>query len=157
MDLHTSFRLGAEQLASAQIYTELHRSHGIMETDWELLVLNRHWTAEETRQIRGILGQIVEVAMTISGMPAVPLPGQYVAAIIAIVVAPPNRMVACTKTPETFDAFAASGIMQNFEVRPMPREQMMSLVMAYSGGFGDEPPMQRLPDSVREVKKKVSA
>jgi hypothetical protein len=157
MDIHRSFRLGAENLVRSQHYDELHRSHGIMESDWDLLTQEQHWTADEARQVRGILAQVIEVSMTICGMPAIPLPAQYCAAVIAIVVAPANRMVACTKVPDTFDAFAASGLLENFEVRPCPREQMISLVMAYSGGFMGEPPLNRLPTEVNEAKKKAVA
>ena len=92
--------------------------------------------------------------MTIAGMPAVPLPGQYAAAVIAECVSPANRLVACMKVPDTFDAVSASGVHDTFEVRPMRPEQMMALVLAYSGGFGGEPNADRLPGEVVEVVKK---
>lgn len=155
MSVHRAFRIGAEALAAANEYQELHRSYGLLQADWDLLTQERHWLPEEARRIRSILANVVEVSMTIAGMPAVPLPGQYVAAVIAIVVAPANRLVAATRVPDTFDAVAASGLMQAFEVRPMRPEQMMALVMAYSGGFGDEP-MPRLGDEVVEHMKKES-
>jgi len=155
MDIHSAFRRGAEELVRDSFaYGEIHRAHGIMQTDWDLLTQNEHWTVEQTRRVRGVLAACIEVCMTIAGMPAVPLPGQYAAAVIAIVVAPANRMLACMRVPETFDAVAASGLQGTFEIRPMRPEQIMSLVMAYSGGIGAEPPMQRLPKAVVEVMKK---
>lgn len=156
MELHQAFRHGAEVLVSSD-YGDIQKQYGIRESDWNLLCKDQLWSTDDALKVRGILAQVVEVAMTISGMPAVPLPGQYVAAVIAICVAPCNRMVACTKVPETFDAYHASGLMEAFEVKPVPREQMMALVMAYSGGFAGEPQMQRLPRQVREAKKKASA
>lgn len=155
MDIHSAFRLGAEVLARRDgAYSENHRSHGIMETDWELLTQSEPWTPEQTRKIRGILAQVIEVAMTIAGMPAVPLPGQYAAAVIAITVAPANRLLAAMRVPDTFDAVAASGLAEPIEIRPMRPETLMALVMAYSGGLGLEPPMQRLPVAVTEVMKR---
>lgn len=156
--LHASFRLGAENLAVANCeYTEIHRSHGISQNDWDLLTRREPWTIDEGRQVRSVLASIIEVCLTISGLPPVPLPGQFAAAIIAIIVSPANRFFACQKVPDTFDAFAASGVHQTFEVKPMRSEQMMSLVMAYSGGFGGEPPNHRLDPEIKEVVKKENA
>lgn len=152
-DLHKSFRAGAERLASATMsYTELHRSHGISQADWSLLTQGEPWTPEEARQTRSILASIIEVAMTISGLPPVPLPGQYAAAIIAIIVAPSNRFVAVRKVPDTFDAVAASGLEGAVDIVPMKQEQMFGLIMAYSGEYGGEP-MKRLNDEVNEARK----
>ena len=95
-----------------------------------------------------------QAATSIAGMPAIPLPGQYVAALIAEVVSPVNRLLACTKVPETFDAEAASGILRTHEVKPMSYEQMSSLVILYSGGFMKEPQAHRLPRDVSEEMKK---
>lgn len=158
MDVHNAFRLGAEQLARGSMaYGEIHRSHGLLQPDWELFTQGEPWTPEQARRIQGILGNIIEVCLTISGMPAVPLPGQYAAAVIAICVGPANRMLAANRVPETFDAVAASGLLGPMEVRPMKRETMMALVLAYSGGFGDEPPMERLPSAVKGAMVSASA
>lgn len=157
MYVHTAFRLGAEELAKGSMaYSDIHRSHGLMEADWQLLTQDAPWTAEQSRRVRGVLAATIEVCMTIAGMPAVPLPGQYAAAVIAVCVSPANRLLAAMRVPDTFDAVAASGLSQPIEVRPMRSETMMSLVMAYSGGLGGEPPMARLPSSVSEVMKKES-
>ena len=153
-DLHLSFRLGAESLVIGTMkYTELHRSHGITQADWELLTQPEHWTPEQVRQIRSILASTIEVCMTIAGLPPVPLPGQYAAAVIAIVVGPANRFLAAAKVPETFDAIAASGLEGTVEIKPLRQETMFGLVMAYSGGYGGEP-SPRLNAEVNEMRKK---
>lgn len=154
MDLHKSFRQGAERLASSQ-YGSLHKEFGISEVDWKLVTQEEHWTMEQMRASRAVIASVVEVALTVCGMPPVPLPAQYVAAVIAIVVAPANRMVAAMKAPDTFDAFAASGLQETVEVKPATREQMMALVVAYSGGFGGEP-MPRLNSEVVELTRKAN-
>lgn len=87
MDLHKSFRLDAERLAGSQ-YGSLHKEFGISEVDWKLVTQEEHWTMEQMRASRAIIASVVEVALTVAGMPPVPLPAQYVAAVIAIVVAP---------------------------------------------------------------------
>jgi hypothetical protein len=157
--LHDAFKLGARKLALANAgeYGSEHRSHGISPEDWRLLTQAQYWTPEETRQIRSILANVVEVCVTLSGMPAISLPGQYVAAVIANVVAPANRMIACTKVPDTFDGIAASGVMGTMEVKPMEIQQMMALVMVYSADFYGEPPAEKLPREVVEIKKKGMA
>lgn len=155
MDLHSAFKVGAKKLAQAEAeYTDLHKSHGIEESHWQLLTQKEYWTPDQSRQIRAILASVIEVAMTIAGMPAVPLPGQYAAAVIAEVVAPCNRMLACIKCPDTFDAYDASGVMGTFEVKDMPKEQLMSLVLAYSGNYPEEPVRHKLP---REIVENVKA
>ena len=155
-DLHAAFRMGAEHLVQGGFaYRELHREAGILEADWQLLTQKEHWTPDQARQVRAVLASIIEVCLTISGLPPVPLPAQYAAACIAIVVAPANRFLAAQKVPDTFDAVAARGLQEEIEIRPVRSETMFSLVMAYSGGFGGEP-MPRLPREVNEMRKKGS-
>lgn len=151
MNIHDSFTLGAKILARENCkYTTLHKSHGIEEGHWDLLTQGEFWTPDQARQIRTILAGVLEVSMTIAGMPAIPLPGQYTAAVIASVVSPMNRMVACTKAPDTFDAISASGLVSTHEIKPMSSEQLMSLVIAYSGGLTEEPPAHILPKALSD-------
>lgn len=157
MDIHQAFRVGAELLAKEHCkYTNLHKGHGIDPYHWEILTQNEYWSAEQARDMRSILANVLEVSMTIAGMPAVPMPGQYLAALIALVVAPPNRLMACTKAPDTFDAMAASGLMETHVVKPMKVEQLMALVMAYSGGISMEPTPHKLPKEVANAMKEHS-
>lgn len=157
MDIHKAFQIGAMVLAEADgKYTELHKKHGVVEEDWKVLTSSEYWTPDQARQVRSILASVCEVAMSIAGMPAIPLPGQYVAAVIAHVVKPANRMLAAIRAPETFDAEAASGMLGTHIVKPMPQQQMISLVMAYSGGFAGEPFPHRLPRDVSETMKRES-
>ena len=152
--IHSAFRSGAEILAKANCrYTAVHRAHGISQTEWELLTQEEHWTQDEARQIRSILSSVIEVCMSVIAMPAVPLPGQYAAAVISICVAPANRIIAAFKCPDTFDATAAAGVTEPFEVKPMRPEQIIALVLAYSGGYGGQPAMERLPREVAEMHK----
>ena len=154
MDIHKAFQLGAKLLAANEAkYTELHKGHGIDQYHWQILTQKEYWSPDQARSMRQVLADVVNVSLTIAGMPALPLPGQYVAAVIAEVVAPPNRMLACTKAPDTFDAAAASGITETHEVKPMHYTQMMALVLAYSGGYGGEPPPHKLPEEVTRVTK----
>lgn len=157
MDIHRAFQHGAQILAKDnRKYTSLHKGHGIDESHWDLLTQSEYWSPDQARQMRSILASVAEVSMTIAGMPAVALPGQYMAALIAEVVAPANRLLACTKAPDTFDADAASGIMGTHVVKDMSFQQLMALVIAYSGGFPGEPLAHKLPKDVSEVMKKES-
>lgn len=145
-DLYKAFRYGAEALAvNNMMYAQIHHAHGISQADWDLLTKKEHWTSDEARSVNSILSAVMDVSLTIANLPAQSLPGQYVAAVIACLVSPANRLVASYKTPDSYDGIAATGISEPFEVREMKREQMVALVMAYSGGFGGEPPVERLP------------
>ena len=151
MDLHKAFRLGAKKLAqSAGSYTELHKSHGIDQAHWELLTQDEYWTPDQSRAVRSVLANMIEISMTIAGMPAIPLPGHYVAALISEIVSPCNRMLACVKCPDTFDATDASGLFGTHEVKNMSPQQMMALVLAYSGDQTKEPSAHKLPKDVVE-------
>ena len=157
MDIHRAFQHGAQILAAGnREYTTLHKAHGIEENHWDLLTQGEYWSPDQARQIRSILASVIEVSMTIAGMPAIPMPGQYCAAVIAEVVSPPNRFRACTKAPDTFDAIAASGLLSTHEVKPMTVQQLMALVIVYSAGFTGEPNAHRLPKEVREPMRKES-
>lgn len=139
-------------------YTTLHKGHGINESDWDLLTQEEYWSPDQAMQIRSIMAAVLEVAMTIAGIPAIPMPGQYAAALISHVVAPSNRFLACTKCPDTFDAVDASGILGTHEIKPMTTQQLMALTIAYSGGSFAEPQAHKLPREVKEtVRKTVSS
>lgn len=157
MDIYDSFCRGASVLAAAHCkYTEIHKGHGIDPYDWKILTQQEYWSPEQAREMRSVLANVLEVSMTIAGMPAIPMPGQYLAALIAHVVSPANRLLACTKAPDTFDAVAASGLMATHQVKPMSVQQLMGLVITYSGGSRNEPPNQVLPDEVKELMKEHS-
>lgn len=155
MDIHKAFRHGAQILAKAQCeYTSLHKGHGIDQAHWDLLTQGEYWSPDQARQIRSVLANILEVSMTIAGMPAIPLPGQYTAALIAEIVSPANRLLACTKAPDTFDAEAASGLTETHSVKPMGIQQLMSIVIAYSGSYENEPAAHVLPMDIKSHMKK---
>jgi len=157
LDIHRSFQIGAEKLAdSGNRYTNLHKSHGIEQHQWDILTQKEYWSPEQARSMRSNLANIVEVAMTIAGMPAIPLPGQYVAAVIAAIVAPCNWMVAATKAPDTFDALDASGMLGGSKVKDMTVQQLQSLIMCYGGALTGEPGAHRLPKSVGEAVKEAN-
>lgn len=157
MDLHSAFKVAARKMAQDErAYTDLHKAHGIEESHWRLFTQDEYWTPDQARAIRTILANIVEISMTIAGMPAIPLPAQYVAAVIAECVAPCNRLVACTKVPDTFDAFDASGLIGTHEIKDVTPQQMMALVMAYSGGYTGEPNNQKIPSEIVEQVKQAN-
>lgn len=149
-----AFKRAAMSLAKEQMaYTEIHRSYGIAQAEWEMLTQKEPWTVEQRIGVRSIVSEVVQISLTIAGLPATALPAQYVAAVIATVVAPANRIVCATRAPEAFDAVAASGLTQEFEVKPVKIETMISLVIAYSDDWKSEPLGQQLPKSVKQDEK----
>ena len=137
-----AFQLGARHLAQ-----DIGRSRsrfGFMESDWELLTRDDRWSPEETMRVSGLLVQLIQSSLTISGLPATRLPGQYVAALIVEVVHSCNVIAACWSAPASFDAARASGLTGEYEIIAMEPEQMFSLAMAFLGGDMTEPE-PRLP------------
>lgn len=155
MDIHKAFQIGAQRLAEDNCrYADIHKAHGIDQAHWDLLTSSEYWTAEESRQIRPIIQAVAEASMTIASMPALPLPGHYLAALIAHVVKPVNQLIACTKVPETYDAITAAGLDKETELQTMTYQQMTGLVMAYSGGYVGEPAKGRLPKDLKQIVQK---
>lgn len=151
LDLHNAFKIGARRIAKDdRAYTDLHKEHGINDADWRLLTQDEYWTPDQARAVRSILANAIEISMTIAGMPAIPLPGQYVAALISEVVSPCNYMLACVKAPDTFDATDASGLMVESQVRTMDVTQLMALTIAYAGGYTSEPQNHVIPKLVAD-------
>ena len=133
---------GAAVLAGALDYGEIHRRHGLSQPEWDLLTMQEVWSVDDRRKIRSILSEVVQISFQIAGLPAQPIPGQYIAAIIAMCVAPCNRMVAATRAPDSYDAAAASGLEGDSEIVSMTVEQMIALVHAFSieGPFSEPSP-----------------
>ena len=157
MDLHSAFKIGARRIAKDEKrYTDLHKAHGIEQAHWELLTQREYWTPDQSRAVRSVLANVIEVSMTIAGMPAIQLPGQYVAALIAEVVAPCNYMLAALKAPDTYDAMDASGLVGKPEVESMPWQQLAALVLAYAGGYGDEPAPEKLDRHIADEVSKAN-
>lgn len=150
MNLFNAFAAGARQLAAPQ-YSEIHAKYGISQGDWDLLTLPRPWTADERRQVRSILAECLSISMHIAGLPAMAMPGQFAAALIVHVVHPCNRLVAATRAPDTYDGELATGLRGPVEVSPMRIEQMLALVIAYSGEITGEPTRTENAELQRQV------
>ena len=126
------FSRGAAILAGPKEWSKVHARHGLSQAEWDLFTQDENWTASERTRIRGIIHEVLNVSQTIAGLPAMPLAGHYAAAVIALLVAIPNRMVATACCPTTFDTEKASGLKGPVEIVEMSREQLIALVIAYS-------------------------
>jgi len=148
MNMFNAFRQGAMCLVTETMaYTAIHREYGLSKEDWTMLTQKEPWNVKQRQRAKSIIAECVTISLTIAGLPAQALPAQYVAAVIAHTVSPANMLVASTRAPEAFDAMAASGIMQEQEIKQVSKEQMQALVMAYAGGVADEPPAHMMPKS----------
>lgn len=133
MDVMRMMLTGANALASLGVeHSSKHVAVGFSKAEWDLLTQADLWTPSDRRKVRSILAEAVNASLTIAGLPAVPLPAQYVAAVIATIVAVPNRLSAAMRAPEAYDAVAASGLVGPVEVEPVRIETMMALVMGYT-------------------------
>lgn len=152
MDMMRAMMVGAFQIAELGTeHSARHAAVGFSAEEWDLLTQKEMWTQEQRRMVRAPLAEAVSISLTLAGLPSEPLPGQYVAAVIAKLVAPANRLVAAFRAPETFDAVSASGLIGEGEVKAMTPQQMVSLVMYYSSGQYDD--LQ--PDASRELREEA--
>jgi len=143
MNVFQIYRTAAMSLATRTMaYTATHKRYGISQENWELLTQKEPWTPEQNMQSPGIISEVCQVCLTIAGLPANSLPGQYVAAVIAVNVQAPNILAAASRAPQAYDAVAASGLQAESEVRDMSREQMQSLVLAYFADYWNQPPSE---------------
>ena len=156
MDVLRLFDLGAQALTRDLGDRATALQYGIDADSWNLLTQVQPWTPEQARRVTTALADVVSASLTVAGIPAVPLPGQYVAVVIARTVSPCNRITAAMKAPDTFDAMAASGLANAVEIKDTPREQMIGLVMAYSSGQVVDLAGQALPAMIEaEVEKAI--
>lgn len=133
MDVLRMFEAGALTLVSDQMeYTTRHAEAGFSKPDWDMLTQKEYWNAEQARAVSSVLAEACSISLRLAGIPAVPLPGQYVAAMICKLVAPANRITAAIRAPRTFEAENAAGISGSVAVKETSREQMMSLVLYFS-------------------------
>lgn len=148
MDIFRMFQAGAWRLARAgRDYSSYHQDVGISKSDWIVLTSPTYWSAQEARRLPSILKQVISVSMSEADIPAVPLPGHYVAAVIATLVHPVNRIVAALNAPRTFDAIDASGLVGEVRITDTSVEQMLSLVSVYSSEEPYDEPLCSFPQT----------
>lgn len=157
MDLRELIGVGARALAKwGKQHTQVHAAAGFSAAEWKPLTQQTPWTAEERKRVRSCLAELVNVSLTMAGLPAMPMPSQYVAMLICEVVAEPNRYVAATRAPESFDAYDASGLAGPAVMRVVETWQMLALVTAYSSGTYLEGPAPALEtEEMNELHKKL--
>ena len=150
MDLLRLFDIGAAELARDVAESAEVRSADVSAAEWKLLTQKALWTPSQIRRVPQALADVVNASLTVAGIPAMELPGQYVAAVICRVVAVPNRLVAARQAPASFDGHAASGVEGAPAIVPVSRKQMIALVMVYSSNQVIDCSGNTLPDMVRE-------
>lgn len=127
------FQMGANKLATApQEFGAVQKAAGFTQDEWELLTTDEGWTQAERMKLKTLISNAVSITLTTAGLPAVPLPGAYVAAVICHLVAPCNRLVAAAAAPESFDALSAVGIHTVSTKVITTQEQMYALVLYFS-------------------------
>ena len=132
------FLLGANQLATTPTeYGTEQQAAGFTQDEWNLLTTDTCWTKAEQMKIPSILASAVSITLRIASLPAVPLPGAFVAATICKLVAPCNRILAAASAPESFDAMSAVGLTGESVAVMTTKEQMYALVVYFSSSeFG---------------------
>lgn len=128
------FLLGANVLASVarSAYGPVQQAAGFTSDEWNLLTSPDCWTKAEQMKIGSILANAVSITLRTAGLPPVPLPGAFVAAVICKLCAPCNRLVAAASAPESFDVMSAVGITSDSLKIITSKEQMYALVVYFS-------------------------
>lgn len=127
------FLLGANELAVTGLeYGPAQQAAGFTQDEWLLLTAEECWTKAEQMQMPSILSNCVSITLRTAGLPAVPLPGAYVAAVICKLISPCNRLVAAASAPESFDVMSAVGLTGESVKLITTKEQMYALVVYFS-------------------------
>jgi hypothetical protein len=136
MNHFKAFTQGARYMASRtpQQMAEM----GMTQLHYDMLTSPDPWLPAEVQEMRGVLASAINISLTFANLPARALPAQYVAAVIGYMVNPVNWLTAATIAPETFDAVRSANSEEEYEVKPVRYEQMISLVMSYGGGSMSE-------------------
>lgn len=132
------FLLGANALAVAPIdYGPEQQAAGFTKEEWDLLTSTTCWSKPEQMKIPSIISSAISITLRTAGLPPVPLPGAYVAAVICKLVAPCNRLIAAASSPESFDIMSAVGVTGESLKVMTTKEQMYALVVYFSSAqFG---------------------
>lgn len=132
------FLLGANALWTMAIeYGVEQQEAGFSKEDWDLLVQAECWNNSERMKVASVLGNAVSITLRVAGLPAVALPGAFVAAVICKLCAPCNRLVAAMMAPESFDAMSAVGLTGESKDIITSKNQMLALVVYFSSAqFG---------------------
>lgn len=132
------FLIGANELATApKVYGPEQQAAGFTQEEWELLSSDVCWTKAEQMKIPSVLSSAVSITLRTAGLPPVPLPGAYVAAVICKLVAPCNRLIAAASSPESFDVMSAVGLTGESKEVITTKHQMYALVTYFSSAqFG---------------------
>ena len=109
-----------------------HIRAGLTEDNWDLLRQDDLWDADQAADARSVVTEAINACLTVAGIPAGVMPGQYVAVCIYRLVRPCNWMAACHRVPETYNAVQASGVAVSSEIVPMDVKQLIALVLEYA-------------------------
>lgn len=130
---HQLFLLGANRLATMDLqYGPEQQEAGFTQEEWLLLTQEECWSKAQQMQMPTIISALVSITLRIGGLPAIPLPGAFVAACICKVVQPCNRLLAAASAPESFDAMSAAGLTAESQKIITSKEQMYALVVYFS-------------------------
>ena len=126
-------RQGARMIASSAAgWTRAMEECGLTIEERDLLIDKRLWTPMQRRQCREALADLTYASLTVAGLPATRVPAEYVAALIAETVEPPNWYIACHRAPPTYSALDVNSGTLPQEIETLEPEILLSLVMQYA-------------------------
>ena len=116
----------------------VHGRAGIGAADWEVLKSADYWTRQQADTARSAIDKLLSHSLAASGLPPIQVPAEYVAACIAVVIAPCNWMAACFAARNGLDGrtlVQGNGDLQQQRELVSP-ERLFALVLLYSGEIG---------------------
>lgn len=136
---HQLFLLGANQLAASipEGYGPTQVEAGFTEEEWNLLQSPTMWSKAEQMKVASVIQNACSICCRVAGLPAIPLPGAFVAATICKLIPAHNRILAAVNAPENFDVRSAAGLDSAAVQELTPTWQMIALVTYFSSAeFG---------------------
>ena len=100
---------GALHLLGEMSFTEIWKTQGITQEEYDVCRGAAPWLAEQRQSMRRVLDAFAVGTMDLTGTPRFELPAEYLAAVVATYVHPNNMMAACRVFETTRSAQELAG------------------------------------------------
>ena len=104
---------------------------GLSNDDWEQLTGNTPWTVSDRPKVSRTLTDLIYASVELLGLPRFRIPAEYVAAVVAVFVAPANIFAASSWVGS--DLIASEDLISGKAASPVGTDEVFALVgVAYA-------------------------
>ena len=117
--------------------SDVHGAVQISPQDWEILKSKSYWTPAQAREARTSIDKLINASLTLANVPPQPLSAEYIAAVMARVIAPCNWLVASNSGVQGLDGKQLASITgDDYPARKwVSPERLHHLILVFSMNF----------------------